>query len=315
MTKENFGIVSALMKISIPKKLIAVALIIGNSMLNAEDVSSEFFDKLDSPLTEIGFKQDSVISNDGVEINYFIRGSNKKALVFVHGFSCSSKYWLAQLQHFSKQHTVVAIDLAGHGDSGINREIYNMDAFGKDVVSVVNDLELEHVTLIGHSMGGPVIVEAANELDGIVDLLIGVDTLHDITGEPIGRMPGLIINTMFKLFYESMTEDIITDFFIETTDVSLKQWIREDALKANKEAAQGSLNALLTMDYPENLKGLSVPIKVINARSFRETMLDANLASYKNIEIDFFEGVGHFIMMERPSEFNEWLELKISQKN
>ena len=315
MTKENFGIVSVLMKISIPKKLIAVALIIGNSMLNAEDVSSEFFDKLDSPLTEIGFKQDSVISNDGVEINYFIRGSNKKALVFVHGFSCSSKYWLAQLQHFSKQHTVVAIDLAGHGDSGINREIYNMDAFGKDVVSVVNDLELEHVTLIGHSMGGPVIVEAANELDGIVDLLIGVDTLHDITGEPIGRMPGLIINTMFKLFYESMTEDIITDFFIETTDVSLKQWIREDALKANKEAAQGSLNALLTMDYPENLKSLSVPIKVINARSFRETMLGANLASYKNIEIDFFEGVGHFIMMERPSEFNEWLELKISQKN
>ena len=32
-------------------------------------------------------------------------------------------------------------------------------------------------------------------------------------------------------------------------------------------------------------------------------------------EIDFFEDVGHFIMMERPSEFNEWLELQISKKN
>ena len=284
-------------------------------MLNAENVSSELFEKLDSPLTEIGLKQDSVISNDGVEINYFVSGPNKEALVFVHGFSCSSKYWLAQLQHFSKKHTVVAIDLAGHGDSGINRNAYNMDAFGKDVASVVNDLELEHVTLIGHSMGGPVIVEAANELGDKVDLLIGVDTMHDITGEPIGRVAGLIVNTMFKLFYESMTEDIIADFFIESTDASLKKWIGEDALKANKKAAQGSLNALLTMNYPENLNDLSVPIKVINARSFRETMLDDNLASYENIEIDFFEDVGHFIMMERPSEFNEWLELKISQKN
>ena len=190
-----------------------------------------------------------------------------------------------------------------------------MDAFGKDVASVVNDLELEHVTLIGHSMGGPVIVEAANELGDKVDLLIGVDTMHDITGEPIGRVPGLIVNTMFKFFYESMTEDIIADFFIESTDASLKKWIGEDALKANKKAAQGSLNSLLTMNYPENLNDLSVPIKVINARSFRETMLDDNLASYEKIEIDFFEDVGHFIMMERPSEFNEWLELKISQKN
>ena len=69
------------------------------------------------------------------------------------------------------------------------------------------------------------------------------------------------------------------------------------------------------MNYPENLNDLSVPIKVINARSFRETMLEENLASYEKIEIDFFEDVGHFIMMERPSEFNEWLELKISQKN
>ena len=81
------------MKINIPKKLIAVVLIIGNSMINAEDVSSELFDKLDRPLTEIGFRQDSVLSADGVVINYFVSGSNKKALVFVHGFSCSSKYF------------------------------------------------------------------------------------------------------------------------------------------------------------------------------------------------------------------------------
>ena len=314
MIEENFGILSILMKINLPKKLIVISLFIASSVISADDFSNHIFKKLDRPLTEIGFKEDFVNSNDGVKINYFFSGKEKKALVFVHGFSCSSKYWLAQLEYFSKEYTVVAIDLAGHGNSGDNRKTYSMDAFGKDVKSVVNHLDLEDVILIGHSMGGPVIVEAANELGDKVNLLIGVDTLHDITASPISRIPGLIVNTLFKFFYKSMTEDIISDFFIESTDRNLQSWIRDDALKSQKEAAQGSLNALLTMNYPENLNDLSIPIKVLNARSFRETMLDENLASYENLEIEFFDDVGHFIMMEKPSEFNQWLELKISSK-
>ena len=314
MIEENFGILSILMKINLPKKLIVISLFIASSVISADDFSNHIFKKLDRPLTEIGFKEDFVNSNDGVKINYFFSGKEKKALVFVHGFSCSSKYWLAQLEYFSKEYTVVAIDLAGHGNSGDNRKTYSMDAFGKDVKSVVNHLDLEDVILIGHSMGGPVIVEAANELGDKVNLLIGVDTLHDITASPISRIPGLIVNTLFKFFYKSMTEDIISDFFIESTDRNLQSWIRDDVLKSQKEAAQGSLNALLTMNYPENLNDLSIPIKVLNARSFRETMLDENLASYENLEIEFFDDVGHFIMMEKPSEFNQWLELKISSK-
>ena len=314
MIEENFGILSILMKINLPKKLIVISLFITSSVISADDFSNHIFKKLDRPLTEIGFKEDFVNSNDGVKINYFFSGKEKKALVFVHGFSCSSKYWLAQLEYFSKEYTVVAIDLAGHGNSGDNRKTYNMDAFGKDVKSVVNHLDLEDVILIGHSMGGPVIVEAANELGDKVNLLIGVDTLHDITATPISRVPRLIVNTLFKFFYESMTEDIISDFFIESTDRNLQSWIRDDVLKSQKEAAQGSLNALLKMNYPENLNDLSIPIKVLNARSFRETMLDENLASYENLEIEFFDDVGHFIMMEKPSEFNQWLELKIFSK-
>ena len=51
----------------------------------------------------------------------------------------------------------------------------------------------------------------------------------------------------------------------------------------------------------------------LNARSFRETKLDSNFDTYKDIQIEFMEDVGHFIMLERPDEFNEWLEAKISE--
>ena len=118
---------------------------------------------------------------------------------------------------------------------------------------------------------------------------------------------------MFQLFYDSMTEDSIDDFFIEKTDNDLEDWIRNDALKSPKNISQGTLDALLTMNYPESLSDLSIPMITLNARSFRETKLDSNFDAYKDLQIEFMEDVGHFIMLERPDEFNKWLETKISE--
>ena len=67
------------------------------------------------------------------------------------------------------------------------------------------------------------------------------------------------------------------------------------------------------MNYPESLSELSIPMIALNARSFRETKLDSNFDTYKDIQIEFMEDVGHFIMLERPDEFNKWLEAKISE--
>ena len=231
--------------------------------------------------------------------------------MFVHGYSCSSEYWWPQLEYFSKNYTTVAVDLAGHGESGLNRKEYSMEAFGDDVKSVIEHLDLNQVVLIGHSMGGPVIVKAARSLGTKTRLIIGVDTFHDLTTEGIGGFARIAVNTMFQLFYDSMTEDSIDDFFIERTDNDLEEWIRNDALKSPKNISQGTLDALLTMNYPESLRELSVPMIALNARSFRETKLDSNFDTYKDLQIEFMEDVGHFIMLERPDEFNKWLESKI----
>ena len=294
-------------------KFLSISLLFFGNFVSAERFQDDPIKKLNSPITELGFIRENIISDDGVMINYYIKGNEKKALVFVHGYSCSSEYWWPQLEYFSKDHTVIAIDIAGHGKSGLNRQEYSMDAFGNDVTSVIEHLDLEEVVLIGHSMGGPVIVKAANKLGVKTRLIVGVDTFHDLSTEGIGGFARTAVNTMFKLFYESMTEDSIDDFFIDKTDEDLARWIRNDALKSPKHISQGTLDALLTMNYPESLRELSIPIVALNARTFRETKLDSNMNTYKNLQIDFMEDVGHFIMLERPVEFNNWLETKISK--
>ena len=313
MLEENFGIVFIMIKKNLATKLVSISFLILSGPISAESFQDGLIDKLKRSITEIGFKKDHIISDDGVMINYYIKGSEKKALVFVHGYSCSSEYWWPQLEYFSKNYTTIAVDLAGHGKSGLNRKEYSMEAFGDDVKSVIEHLDLDKVVLIGHSMGGPVIVKAASSLGMKTRLIIGVDTFHDLTTEGIGGFARIAVNTMFQLFYDSMTEDSIDDFFIEKTDNDLEDWIRNDALKSPKNISQGTLDALLTMNYPESLSELSVPMIALNARSFRETKLDSNFDAYKDLQIEFMEDVGHFIMLERPDEFNKWLETKISE--
>ena len=125
----------------------------------------------------------SVLSKDGVEIVYDAVGNGEPTLVFVHGWSCDKSYWNDQVKTFSPKYKVVTIDLAGHGESGSERKNYTMELFGEDVAAVVNKLELDKVILIGHSMGGYVIIEAARQLKEKVIGLVGADTYQGLEDE------------------------------------------------------------------------------------------------------------------------------------
>jgi pimeloyl-ACP methyl ester carboxylesterase len=114
-----------------------------------------------------------------VEIRYEVAGRGEPALVFVHGWSCDRSYWRAQMDHFASAHRVVALDLGGHGESGLARESWTMAAFGDDVRAVVEELDLPRVILVGHSMGTYVIFEAARLMPDRVVALVPVDQIFD----------------------------------------------------------------------------------------------------------------------------------------
>ncbi len=60
------------------------------------------------------------ISHDGEQIAYGKSGSGETALIFIHGWSLDSRLWHYQVNEFSKQHQVITMDLAGHGNSSFN---------------------------------------------------------------------------------------------------------------------------------------------------------------------------------------------------
>jgi pimeloyl-ACP methyl ester carboxylesterase len=159
-------------------------------------------------------------SADGVRIAYEVRGEGSLALVFVHGWSCNRSFWAGQLEPFSRQFKVVAVDLAGHGDSGRNREKWTIQSYGDDVAAVVKKLNLKRVILIGHSMGGDVIPEAALRLPGRVVGLIWLDTYKKLGG---GRTPEEVQAFVAKLRpnFSEATRDLVRSMFVSTSDPAL----------------------------------------------------------------------------------------------
>src|SRR5918995_1735065 len=118
-------------------------------------------------------------SRDGVEIAYASYGAgdgvDAPTVALVHGWSGNRGYWAHQIDFLVKRYCVIAVDLGGHGESGLGRDDWNLAAFGDDVVAVIDEVGARRVALVGHSMGGDAIVHAARRLGDRVTGLVWVD--------------------------------------------------------------------------------------------------------------------------------------------
>lgn len=252
-----------------------------------------------------------VKSVDGTDIVYTSSGSGKPALVFVHGWSCDKSYWKAQVETLVKEYQVVTVDLAGHGESGTERKDYTMQLFGKDVAAVVNDLKLENVILIGHSMGGSVILEAAKELGKKVVGLIGVDTYQSFTDDWTAEQKEKFLEPFTKDFKTSAAE-FVKQMFPKEADAALVSKVAEGMSSAPPSVAVSAIRNLFFYDPLPTLAKINLPIISVNCDMY-PLSLEENKKHVKSFSFKMMKGVGHFLMLEKPDEFNKLLKEAISE--
>jgi pimeloyl-ACP methyl ester carboxylesterase len=226
--------------------------------------------------------------------------------VLVHGWCCDRSYWAKQMGPLSQRYQVVTVDLAGHGESEVNRRAWTMPAFGADVAAVVAHLGLEQVVLVGHSMGGPVVAEAARQLPGRVIGVVGADTYRDLgvtfTAPEITRLLA-----PFREDFQAAARCYVPEMFVPASDPAQMAWIVEDMAAAPPAVGIGAREGSRRYQgaLRETLRGLQAPVVAINS-DYRPN----DLAAAKNcgVEIRLMSGTGHFVMMEDPDTFNRLLE-------
>jgi pimeloyl-ACP methyl ester carboxylesterase len=244
-------------------------------------------------------------SADGVLISFETTADRDRALVFVHGWSCDRTYWRHQVAAFADQYQVVLIDLAGHGASGAGRESWTMPAFGEDVIAVAAALELRDIVLIGHSMGGDVIVETALALGDRVAGLVWVDTYSGLAAPDTPEQVAAALEP-FRADFTAATRSFVRQMFPPTAKPDVVEEIVADMSSAPPAIALDALghswaNEERVMAALPRLKG---PVVAINADY--EPTDTVSLGNY-GIETVIASGAGHFLMLEDADQFNRLL--------
>jgi len=249
-----------------------------------------------------------VLSPDGVEIVYSILGHNKPALVFIHGGFAERGFWVHQVNYFGDKYQVITIDLAGHGESGKNREEWNLKNFGLDVCAVLEKEKIEKAVLIGNSMGGPVALEAARVLKDKIVCIVAADTFQGFSagtgarGEYYKKMAASL-----RSDFTGTIRDLVRSLFHPDVDPGLLKEVEQKMIASTPAMGPALMESFITYDNVEIFKNDTHPIRCINGDLY-PTNTKKNQVLHPDFEAVILPHTGHYPMLERPEHFNRHLE-------
>ena len=249
-----------------------------------------------------GVTRASAASVDGLNIYSAKSGSGKATVVLVHGWTCDSSSWDAQVPVLASRYRVVTLDLPGHGRSDAPKDgKFSMDLFARAVEAVRVEAGADKIVLIGHSMGAPVIRQYARLFPQHVAKLMTMDGPLDMRGFGEGFKPPSVVGPEGLKAREGM----IRGMFTPQTPPALQQKILDMMLKAPEATAVGAMNAMFdpalrTTDVtpmPALAIWAGTNPQLPNAEDLKKV-----LPHYSQTQV---AGTGHFVMMEKPEEVNQ----------
>jgi pimeloyl-ACP methyl ester carboxylesterase len=169
------------------------------------------------------------------------------------------------------------------------------------------------VILIGHSMGGPVIAEAARLMPDRVIGLIGIDTFKNVESAISREWVKTFMAGLEKNFPDACRQ-LIDRALSPKTDPRLREWILSDMSSAPPQvalsASQNMITQFISGETAEMFKDIRIPVMTING-DIEPINSEANRKYMLSFDAAFIKDADHFLMMARPVEFNKELEKTI----
>ncbi len=239
---------------------------------------------------------------DTGKVHYKSLGDGPTAVVFVHGWCCDHTVWRDQAAALAGRVRAVYIDLPGYGKSDKPRIDYTMDVLAKGVDAVLRDAGVEKAVLVGHSMGTPVVLRYGRLFPGRTKALVFVDG----SVRPFNRDPAET-----EKFLASFREDTFKDtapkmlagMFPPDAPADLRDRVTRLASAADPPAAISSMRNLFGGKWASD-EPVRVPAQALMAKG-RLWTDDYKAYARKLVPgLDYreFDGVGHFLFMEKPAE-------------
>lgn len=264
-----------------------------------------------------------VETSDGVKLHYDEAGKGPPILL-IPGWSQTAAQFGAQLEGLQNRYRLIAMDHRGHGESEKPEHGYRIARLAKDVRDVLLALDLDQVTLLGHSMGCSVIWSYLDTFGADrVSRLVLVDQMPVIMANPVWSeeerlAAGPILDQ--ESLYPTInglaghggidaTRQFVGGMFTDAYEPEKVEWAIEQNLKLPRRHAATLLYNHATQDWRDVIRRITLPTLIIGGRrsliDWRSQVWIQSVIPGSKLEVfEEDEGGNHFMFMENPEKFN-----------
>ena len=230
-----------------------------------------------------------------------------EVLLLLHGFCGSSEYWDKLIPRLSMHYRVIAIDLPGHGESKGHNSLEEIDQYALVIKDFLEELEIEKVTMFGHSLGGYITLAFAENYSHYLN---GFSLIHS-TGFPDsseakeGRIASAkkIEAEGIDKFIDGLVPKLFAPDNVDIQKLALEN-VKEIGYETSLQGAKNALNAMKNRkDRTAVLANTKLSVLLIAGESDQlipvEKVFTASGENFKQVVI---KGAGHMSMYEAPEE-------------
>ncbi|HEV8332225.1 MAG TPA: alpha/beta hydrolase [Steroidobacteraceae bacterium] len=253
---------------------------------------------------------------NGVRLRYIVTGQGDPVLL-LHGFGQSSQMWRPLMRELSKDHTVIAVDLRGAGQSDAPADGYLKSEMARDVHALMSGLGYSKVSVVGHDIGMMVAYAYAAQFPHEVQKIVLMEALLPGVGEwtriwPrdqwhlrfFGKTPEALVQGRERIYLEHFWNDFAADPAKSIAEADRKEYAAEYA-RPNHIRASMEWFRLIDEDAREfheyAAKPLTLPMLVLTGeKGSGDGLIKQAQLIDTDVQGAVVPGAGHWLMEEAP---------------
>jgi pimeloyl-ACP methyl ester carboxylesterase len=247
----------------------------------------------------------------GVRMAYEDRGEGRP-IVFVHGWGGSGDVWDYQVLDLADQFRVITVDLRGHGASDKPWGDYGYGTFCSDLATLMTELSLEDVTLVGWSMGGHIGLKFAQTIGDPVTRLVITGAgprFLQASDAPFGGEPASAqaLCDAVRFARVETIHGLYNNNFHRTDLEQTREWLIRLGLQVPAFVGLRSFEALLAEDVRPALGDIDIPVAVFSGRHdqiWDPQWSEVVAKGIPGASITYFENSGHVAFIEDRVDWN-----------
>ncbi|WP_028281390.1 alpha/beta hydrolase [Arthrobacter sp. H5] len=251
-------------------------------------------------------------------------GGPGRPVVLVHGWPLSGEAWTEQVPALQQAgYRVVTYDRRGFGRSDKPKGVYNYDTLAEDLHALLQELDLNDVTVVGFSMGGGEVARyfslyGAERLRSVVFASAVPPYLMQTADNPDGPLTNSAAEEMtagLTKDEDSFYDQFTTDFFSASGVLKVTEEQRQEALalckQTDKKAALACLEAFATTDFRADLPKVTLPALILHGDADGTVPFEGSgertHAALPGSELHVIKGAPHGCNVSHAEEWNRTL--------